>query len=155
MEVTKYELLLVSKIDSADALVSRVEKVLKDIDASDVKLEKLGKKTLAYQIKKQTEANYFVFNFHAQGSTISDLGDMLRLEQEALLRYLITVEKKRKLRKKVKKAEEKVVEKKEESKPKVTVVTKTSAEVKVKSAKKDSKVKVSKVSNVKKGRNKK
>lgn len=120
-----YELLIVSKISESDVLLGKVEKTLKDIQATEVKVEKLGKKILAYPIKKQTEADYAVFNFNAAGNFIRDITDMLRLEQETLLRYLITVKKTRKLRKKLKKVEEKIVEKKEESKPKVTVVTKT------------------------------
>lgn len=127
MEVTKYELLVVSKIGESDGLLSRVEKALKDASATELKSDKLGKKVLAYPIKKQTEADYTIFTFNVEGSSIKDLTDLLRLEQEALLRYLILTQKTRKLRKKVTKHEEKVVEKKEESKPKVTVVTKTKA----------------------------
>lgn len=120
-----YELLIVSKIGESDGLLSRVEKALKDASATELKSDKLGKKVLAYPIKKQTEADYTIFTFNVEGSSIKDLTDLLRLEQEALLRYLILTQKTRKLRKKVAKREEKVVEVKEEKKPKVTVVTKT------------------------------
>ncbi len=121
-----YELLIVSKVSESDGLLSRIEKALTDANAVEVKTDKLGKKQLAYPIKKETEADYTVLTFGAEGAAISNLTGMLRLEQEALLRYLITVQKTRKLRKKVRRVEEKAVEKKEEKKPKVTVVTKTS-----------------------------
>lgn len=120
-----YELLIVSKLSDTDELLARVEKVLKSANAQDLKTDKLGKKNLAYTIKKQTEASYTVLSFNVEGSAISDLTDMLRLEQESLLRYLILTKKTRKLRKKVNKKSEKVEEVKEDKKPKVTVVTKT------------------------------
>ncbi len=120
-----YELLIVSKTNDTDGLIARVEKVLGDAQASDVKVDKLGKKQLAYAIKKESEADYTVFMFDAQGAAISDLWDMLRLEQESLLRYLIIKQKAKKVSKKKKIIAEEVKEKKT---PKVTVVTKKATE---------------------------
>lgn len=121
-----YELMIVAKTSGSDGLMSRVEKTLKDISAADVKVDKLGKKTLAFQIKKQTEADYFVLTFSCESSQVAQLSDMLRLEQEDLLRYLfIKAEGKKKVSKsKAVKEPEKIEEVKAE-KPKVTVVTKT------------------------------
>lgn len=120
-----YELVIVSKISESDGLLQRVEKALKDAEATELKVEKLGKKQLAYSIKKQTEADYTMLNFEVAGSAIADLSSMLRLEQDALLRHILIKQKIRKVpRRKLraKKVEEvaKVVEA-----PKVTVVTKT------------------------------
>lgn len=120
-----YELVIVSKISESEGLLSRVEKTLKDANATEVKIEKLGKKILAYPIKKQTEADYIMLNFEAEGKAIAEISDMLRLEQEALLRHIL-------LKKKIRKAPrrrhalKKVVEEKKVEVPKVTVVTKTS-----------------------------
>lgn len=145
-----YELLIVSKISDSDGLLSKIEKTLKDVNAAEVKVEKLGKKVLAYPIKKQTEADYTVFRFSAEGGAVQGLGDMLRLEQETVLRYLITVEKTRKLRRRVTKRVERVEEVPKESKPKVTVVTrgavKTAKETKRPAEKKTVKKAVKKTS---------
>ncbi len=123
MDITKYELMLVSKISGSEGLLSRVEKVLKDAKAENLKVDKLGKKQLAYPIKKQTEADYCVLNFEVLGSEVKTLSDMLRLEQEDLLRHLLLTQKTRKPSKR--KVSAKIVEEKiEENKPKVTVVTK-------------------------------
>ncbi len=114
--------MIVSKISETEGLLSRVEKTLKDANATDLKIEKLGKKILAYPIKKQTEADYIMLNFEAEGKVISDISDMLRLEQEALLRHIL-------LKKKIRKAPrrrhalKKVVEEKKVEVPIVTVVT--------------------------------
>lgn len=138
-----YELLIVAKISESDGLVGRVEKALKSASAVDVKVSKLGKKNLAYNIKKQTEAEYTVINFNGEGTVIGEISEMLRLEQDALLRHIIVKQKIRKLRKKVMVREEKVEVKREEKKPQVTVVTKKAAEAKSANVTKSAKVEVS------------
>lgn len=119
-----YELMLVSKLGAGDELLSIVEKNLKGASASDLTVDKLGKKPLAYAIKKQTEAEFIVLNFNVEGTAISDLTDILRLEQENLLRYLLIVQKRKKApKKKFAAKKDEVVVKEEKAKPKVTVVT--------------------------------
>ena len=119
-----YELMLVSKLGAGDELLSQVEKNLKGASATDLTVDKLGKKPLAYAIKKQTEAEFIVLQFNVEGAAISDLTDILRLEQENLLRYLLVVQKRKKAKqKKFAAKKEEVAVKEEKAKPKVTVVT--------------------------------
>lgn len=123
-----YELMLVAKTEDAEALLQRVEKVIKETGDSSLKVDKLGKKRLAYPIKKQTDADYFVLNFNAQPDSIGKITSKLRLEQDDLLRYLFLKTKIRKVKKaKAKKIEEEVAR---EEKPKVTVITKVAAKTK-------------------------
>jgi small subunit ribosomal protein S6 len=85
-----YELMLVvNPASDSKGLISGVEKTVKDAGAKDVKVQNLGKKQLAYKIKRNTEAEYVLLNFDAEGPAIKSLNDKLRLEQEAVLRYLI------------------------------------------------------------------
>ena len=84
-----YELLVIGKAGDGDAVFSKVEKILKGVKASSVKSKKMAKKALAYPIAKQTEADYLLFNFEAEGGAVKDIGDSLKLEQEDVLRYLI------------------------------------------------------------------
>ena len=97
---------MVGKTDNADSLFSKIEKIVKDVQASSLASEKLGKKQLAYPIKKQTEAEYFLFNFEAPGESVRTISESLRLEQEAVLRYLITKIKERKSKKGIRRTEE-------------------------------------------------
>lgn len=85
-----YELTVVasSKVDS-DLAISKVEKILKDVRATDIGVTSLGKKVLAYPIAKQTEAEYLLFNFQAPGDAVKNITDSLRLDQEGVLRYLL------------------------------------------------------------------
>lgn len=145
-----YELIIAATTGGAESLLSRVEKFLKEAEALDLKVNKLGRKQLAYPIKKQTEAEYFVLNFEAEGANLKSITDKLRLEQEDLLRYMVISAKVFKpSKRKGKKVEEALkVEKKEA--PKVTVVTKTSVK-KVSKASKvvDAKARVKVTSKVK------
>jgi len=138
----QYELMVVvnPKSDS-DAICARVEKALKEAMATSVKVTKIGRKTLAYPITRQQEAEYVLFNFEAEGTAIAAVSQRLRLEQEALLRYLIVRTKVSKVSK-VSPSAALAGEDKQESKAKVIITTKTA----VKTA-----VKVSKVSKVSKG----
>lgn len=122
-----YELMVAAKADSAAKLFEMVEKMLKGANASSVASSKMGKKSLAYPIKKQTEAEYFVFNFEAPPESLVAISDGLRLEQEMVLRYMIVTRKVSKVSNvsKVSKAQE---EQKVETKAKATV--KVAAKVK-------------------------
>ncbi|MEX2028123.1 MAG: 30S ribosomal protein S6 [Candidatus Curtissbacteria bacterium] len=127
-----YELMVVGTVDGAAALFEKVEKFLKEASVQNLKTEKMGKKTLAYPIAKQTEAEYFLFNFDADSSEILQLDRKIRLEQEAVLRHILIKTKPLRAKKasKVAKVPEsaKVVEEpKVEVKPKVTVTTRPSA----------------------------
>lgn len=83
-----YELTVAAHNDSAQSVFSQIEKIIKDL-GNLTAAEKLGKKQLAYPIAKNFEAEYFVFNFQTEPGNIKILWEKLRLEQEAILRYLI------------------------------------------------------------------
>ena len=119
-----YELMIVATTGGAESLLSRVEKFLKEAEAGDLKVNKLGRKQLAYPIKKQTEAEYIVLNFEAEGVNLKSITDKLRLEQEDLLRYMVISAKAFKPSKRKGKKVEEVVKVEKKETPKVTVVTK-------------------------------
>ena len=85
-----YELMVITAAGAGgESVLTKVEKSIKEAEVSNLKVEKLGKKALAYPIVKQTEGEYVLFNFEAPGETIGAIAKMLRLEREAILRYLI------------------------------------------------------------------
>ena len=141
--------MLVTGVDRADQLLARVEKSLKELAATGIKVDRLGKKALAYSIKKHADAVYFLVDFEIGTEALKPFSDKLRLEQEDLLRYLL-LKKEKVLAKKGKKSrslEAGQPEAKEQTpakKPQVTVVTKPAVSAKVE------KKKVSKVRKVRK-----
>ena len=110
-----YELMLVASTESSESLVSRVQKLISEKDGKIFKVDSLGRKRLAYPIKKQTEADYYVVNFEAAPEVVKTISDKLKLEQEDLLRYLL-------IRPKTQKSKTLVLEKKEEEEIKVKKV---------------------------------
>ena len=131
-----YELMLVASAEKADQLLTRVEKSLKELGAAGIKVDRLGKKVLAYPIKKHADGVYFLVDFEAGTEAIKPFSDKLRLEQEDLLRYLLLKKEQisTKKSKRAKSVEASQAQEKEETpttKPKVTVVTKTKVSAKV------------------------
>ena len=85
-----YELIVLGKAGGdSDSLLTKVEKIIKDNNASSVSSQKMGKKLLPYMIKKQSEAEFMLFNFDAPGEAIVGITDNLKIEQEAILRYMM------------------------------------------------------------------
>lgn len=139
-------MLVVSPKVDAKSFADSVEKTLKEASATDLQVDHLGKRILAHQISKQNEGEYFVFNFEAPTDAVAKISDKLRLEQEALLRYLI-IKSQIKLGAKFPVGSAKVAES-----PKVTVKT-VVAPKKVQSRKKKEKAKTSpKTAKTKKGK---
>jgi|SRR3990167_2086036 len=142
-----YELMVITAAGAGgESVLTKVEKSIKEAEVSNLKVEKLGKKALAYPIAKQTEGEYVLFNFEAPPEAIGVISKMLRLEREAILRYLILrVPRVSKVSRVSRVSEESTVDKKvkeEKPKAKVIVTTKTAT----KTATKVTKVaKVSKV----------
>ena len=85
-----YELMVIGnpKLETEQVL-ALVDKTLKDADAKDIKIDKIGRKNLMFPISKQTEGEYMVFNFEAEGDKVAQINSKLHLEQETILRYLI------------------------------------------------------------------
>ncbi len=123
-------MIIVSPTSGSDAVSAKLEKVLKDGKASEVKVNNLGKKQLAYPIKKYVEAEYLVVNFEAPGEIVKEISEMLKVEQEMVLRHMVTKIKNVKFRSKSKAKKADTVAPAEVEKPaaKVTVRTKTSPE---------------------------
>lgn len=91
MEIANYELMVVASVgDGAEGFFKKLESFLTDAKASNLKTERLGKKPLAYQIAKQVEGEYAIYTFEASSDVPQALLTMIKLEQDLVLRYLIT-----------------------------------------------------------------
>jgi ribosomal protein S6 len=60
-----------------------------DFGASDVKETQLGKKKLAYPIKKTRNGHYVVVNFIMDSQKINELDAKIRTQDDKIIRYLI------------------------------------------------------------------
>lgn len=75
--------------EEAAALFTQLGEQLKTLGAEVGKLDNWGKRRLAYEIRKQREGTYAVFEVSAESSTIKEFERQLRLN-ENVLRFLST-----------------------------------------------------------------
>ena len=88
-----YEILVILDPRSTDeevaALLTQLDEQLKTLGGDVVKMENWGKRRLAYDIRKQREGTYAVFEVSAEPATVKEFERQLRLN-ENVLRFLST-----------------------------------------------------------------
>ena len=91
--MNKYESVFINP-SVEDAGVKTLIQKFSDLINSDGKVEsvdELGKKKLAYEIKKNTEGNYVVLNFEANPAVVAELERIYRITDEVM--KFITIRK--------------------------------------------------------------
>lgn len=87
----KFESVFIVRPNKQDAEIKSLVEDIKNIiiknDGVITKTEELGKKKLAYEIKKCTEGYYIVFEFEANEALISELEKMYRANED-IIKYL-------------------------------------------------------------------
>lgn len=89
--MNKYESIIILTNNVADeAKTAFVEKTKELISASGelTNVEEWGRKTLAYEIKKQTEGYYILFTFSSKPEFIAEFERLLRLD-ELVLKHIV------------------------------------------------------------------
>lgn len=79
--------------EELDNLLNKVKKVVKDTKGEVTRLDRWGKRKLAYEIKDFDEAIYVVLKFNADEKKISELERVMKLE-ERVIRYLLIIQEK-------------------------------------------------------------
>lgn len=85
--MNKYETVFIINPNIEDAGVKALTQKFSDLINSDGKVEKveeLGKKKLAYEIRKHKEGNYVVINFEAKPELIKELERIYRITDEVI-----------------------------------------------------------------------
>ena len=93
--MNKYESVIIINPSVTDEKLKDVEKTITDIINNDGKLEKideLGKKKLAYEVKKNTEGIYVTIYFEANPTLIKELERNYRIIDEIIKFIVIKVE---------------------------------------------------------------
>lgn len=87
-----YEMMVLARADAKES-DSKREEIIKKLlgDSGTVKkVFSLGKKQLAYPIKKQTEAVYLLVNVEAEALVLNEINKRAKLNEE-ILRFLLTL----------------------------------------------------------------
>lgn len=85
--MNKYETVFIINPNVEDAGVKALIEKFSNLINNDGKVEKvdeLGKKKLAYEIKKNKEGNYVVINFEANPELIKELERIYRITDEVI-----------------------------------------------------------------------
>ena len=93
--MNKYESVIIINPNVDAEGVKALTQKFTDLINNDGKLEKvdeIGKKRLAYEIKKNNEGNYIVFHFEANPNIISELERNYRITDEVIKFMTIKVE---------------------------------------------------------------
>ena len=89
--MNKYEsIIIINPNCSTEALKALEDKVTGLINANGKveSVENMGKKKLAYEIKKNTEATYMLFNFEAKPESIAELERNYRIMDD-ILKFIV------------------------------------------------------------------
>lgn len=90
-----YETVVLVGTNQEDAAIEATVRKYQDMIAAGgeiVRVDRWGKRRIAYEIQGQSHADYTVFYYHAnKGSLVSEVERMLRLD-ESILRFLTVVD---------------------------------------------------------------
>jgi small subunit ribosomal protein S6 len=91
--VNKYEALLIFKTifenEGMESTITKVEDILVQHGAKLLRVDKVGRKKLAYEIQKSREGLIAVIGFEAPGASLQPITNVLNITEE-LVRYVIT-----------------------------------------------------------------
>ncbi len=100
-----YELMYIAEPEAKDDDIEKINKEIVDLVESEggtiVKTDDMGRRRLAYRIKKFTEGYYFLFEIEGSGKEIAEFERRLRVNDK-IIRYLtVRVDEERKTADKV------------------------------------------------------
>lgn len=87
-----YELMFIihpnTETEAHDALVERVEELIKSQGGNVTDLKKWGKRRLAYEIDDQREGFYVLVNYEAEPKVTNEIDRVLKITEE-VIRFMI------------------------------------------------------------------
>jgi len=89
----QYELMYILSANVSDdqlpEVTGQIQQFVADFGGTDIRENQLGKKKLAYPIKKTRNGFYGVLNFAMDGKKINDLDAKIRTQDNTIIRYII------------------------------------------------------------------
>jgi len=86
-----YEVIVVidTKLDeeATNALITKYEELLKNNGAEIVKIDRWGKRRLAYEINKHREGFYVLYDFKAEPAAVAEMERLMKIADD-ILRFL-------------------------------------------------------------------
>ena len=106
-----YEMMYIAEPDTADDHIEKLNDAISDLiktqGGSVVKVEDMGRRRMAYKIKKFTEGRYVLFELEGSGKEIAELERRMRVN-DTIFRYItVRVDEDRKAAEKIRAKREK------------------------------------------------
>ena len=89
--MNKYEVMFIVKTaeeEATNAVIEKVEALIARVGGTVEKVDRWGKRRLAYAVKKFTDGFYVLINFEAAPAEIKEIDRVLKINDE-VLRHLI------------------------------------------------------------------
>ena len=87
-KMSKYESIMIlvaaTAAEEITAIIEKVKELITSNDGTILKIENIGKKKLAYEIKKNTEGIYIVVEFEVKSEVVSELERYYRIKEEII-----------------------------------------------------------------------
>ncbi|MBQ8379554.1 MAG: 30S ribosomal protein S6 [Clostridia bacterium] len=93
--MNKYESVIILSANASEEAMAAFGEKMKELVSANGQLtnvEEWGKKTFAYEIKKQTEGFYTLFTFEAKPEFVAELDRVLRLDEIVLKHMIVKLE---------------------------------------------------------------
>jgi small subunit ribosomal protein S6 len=93
--VRKYEVVIIVKPgeeEAVNATIAKFENIIKNTGGTVDKIDRWGKKRLAYEVKDFMEGVYTLINFTAAPATVFELERVLKITDEVLKHMVIKLE---------------------------------------------------------------
>jgi small subunit ribosomal protein S6 len=89
--MAKYEMMFITRTDvpeeELDKLTTQMDTVVSGAGGKTEKIDKMGRRRLAYRVKKQREGFYVLFTFEGNGDTVREFERRLKVT-DAVIKYL-------------------------------------------------------------------
>ena len=91
----KYEVVIIVKPGEEEAInatIAKFENIIKNTDGNVDKVDRWGKKRLAYEVKDFMEGYYTLINFTSESKTVFELERVLKITDDVLKHMVIRLE---------------------------------------------------------------
>jgi small subunit ribosomal protein S6 len=91
----KYEVVFIVKLgeeEEINATVAKFENLIKNTGGTIDKIDRWGKRRLAYEIKDHTEGYYCLIYFTAEKETVFEMDRVMKITDELLKHMIVLVE---------------------------------------------------------------
>src|SRR5512146_3061892 len=98
--MAKYEMMFIARTDvpeeEIDKLNAQMDSVVSGAGGKTEKIDKMGRRRLAYRVKKQREGFYVLFTFEGNGDTVREFERRLKVTDQVIKYLTVRIDERKK-----------------------------------------------------------